>query len=122
MECIDGMVQAMSVYERCGMRERGSGVGCSVVEWVESSTLRWFGHIERMETEELVKKVYLSSVEGLNMRGRPHGRWEDRMMEYMSERGVSGNGLEWARRACMVRERWVCPSWPPPWGTFPEGA
>ncbi len=23
-----------SVYERCGMRGRGSGVGCGVVEWV----------------------------------------------------------------------------------------
>ncbi len=25
--------------ERCGMRGRGSGVGCSVVEWVKRSTL-----------------------------------------------------------------------------------
>ncbi len=36
------------VYERCGMRGHGSGVGCGVVEWVKRSTLRWFGHIERM--------------------------------------------------------------------------
>ncbi len=55
-----------SVYERCGMRGRGSGVECGVVEWVKRSTLRWFGHIERMGNEELVKKVYLSSVEGTN--------------------------------------------------------
>ncbi len=47
-----------SVYERCGMRGHGSGVGCSVVEWVKRSTLRWFGHIERMGNEEFVKKVY----------------------------------------------------------------
>ncbi len=47
-----------SVYERCGIRERGSGVGCRVVEWVKRSTLRWFGHIERMENEEFVKKMY----------------------------------------------------------------
>ncbi len=37
-----------SVYERCGMRGRGSGVGCGVVKWVKRSTVRWFGHIERM--------------------------------------------------------------------------
>ncbi len=72
--------------------------------------MRWFGHIERMENEEFVKKVYLSSIEGLNRRERPLGRWEDRVKEYMSERGVWGNGLEWAKRECMDRERWrsVC--------------
>ncbi len=56
-----------SVNERCSMRGRGSGV----VEWVKRSTLRWFGHIERMENKEFFKKVYLSSVEGPNRRERP---------------------------------------------------
>ncbi len=81
-----------------------------MVEWVKRSTLRWFGHIERMGNEELVKKVYLSSVKGTNRRGRLLGRWEDRVREYVSERGVGGNGLEWARRESMDRQRWraVC--------------
>ncbi len=39
-------------------------------------------------------KVYLGSVEGMNRRGRPLGRWEDRVKVYVSERGVRGNGLE----------------------------
>ncbi len=30
-----------SVYERCGMRGHGSGVGCGVVEWMKRSTLRY---------------------------------------------------------------------------------
>ncbi len=94
-----------NLYESCGMRGRGSGVECEVLEWVKRSTLRWFGHIERMETEEFVK-VYLSSVEGPNRRGRPLGRWGDRVKEYVSERGVRGNGLEWARRECMNRA-WI---------------
>ncbi len=88
------------------MRGHGCGVGCGVVEWVKRSTLRWFGHIERMENEEFFKKVYWSSVEGPNRRGRPFGTWEDRLTEYVSERGVRGNGLEWAQRECMERERW----------------
>ncbi len=73
-------------------------------------SLRWFGHNERMEYKEFVKKVYLSSDEGMNRRGRPLGRWKDRVKEYMSEREVRGNGLEWARRECVERERWrsVC--------------
>ncbi len=69
--------------------------------------------------EEFVKKVYRSSVEGTNRRGRPLGRWEDRVKEYVSERGVRGNKLEWARRECMDRERWksVCRGHPL-WGCF----
>ncbi len=83
----------------------GSGVGCSVVEWVKRRTLRWFSHVERMENKEFVK-VYLSSVEGSSRRGRPLGGWEDRVKEYLSERGVRGSGLEQARTVCMDRERW----------------
>ncbi len=49
---------------------------------MKRSTLRWFGHIERMGREEVVK-VYLCSVEGTNRRGRPLGRWEDRVKEYV---------------------------------------
>ncbi len=67
--------------------------------------MRCFGHIKMMEYEEFVKKVFLSSVEGLRKRGRPLGRWEDRVKEYVSERGVRGNGLEHARRECMDRGR-----------------
>ncbi len=48
---------------------------------------------------------YQSSVEGPIRRGRPLGRWEDKVKEYVSERGVRGNGLEWARREFMDRER-----------------
>ncbi len=36
--------------------------------------------------------LYLSSVEGPNRRGRPLGRWEGRVKEYVSERGVRGKG------------------------------
>ncbi len=73
---------------------------------MKSSTLRWFGLIERMENEKFVKKVYLSSVEGTNRRGKPLGRWEDWVKEYVSERGVRENGFWSARRGCMDRERW----------------
>ncbi len=88
-----------------------SGVFVCVFDlWVKRTTLRWFGHVERMGNEEFVKKVYLSSVEGMERRGRLLGRWKDRVKEYVSERGVRGNRLEWARRECMDRERWrsVC--------------
>ncbi len=73
-----------------------------------------------MGNEEFVKKVYLSSVERTNRRGRPLVRWEDRVREYVNERGVRGNALDWARRECMDREVEIHLSWPPPWGTLPD--
>ncbi len=75
-----------------------------------------------MENEEFVKKVYLSSVEGPNRRGRSLKRWEYRVKEHMSERGVRGNGLEWAKRESMDRKVEVRLPWPLPWGTLLEGA
>ena len=49
----------------------------------------------------------MSEIEGSNQRGRPLGRWRDKVKEYMCERGDSrGGGLEWARRDCLDRERW----------------
>ncbi len=46
--------------------------------------------------------MYLSRVEGPNRRGRPLGIWQDRVKEYVRERGVRGNGLEWARRSVWI--------------------
>ncbi len=55
----------------------------------------WFGHSERMNSEEFVKKVYVSETGGPSRRGRPLGRWKDRVKEYMSEKGATrGGGLE----------------------------
>ena len=62
------------VYEKCGMGSCASGIKCGVVEWVKRNTLRWFGHMERMKSEEFVKKVYVSDLEGSDQRGRPLGR------------------------------------------------
>ncbi len=49
--------------------------------------------------------MYQSSVEGPNRRGRPLGRWDDKVKKHVSEKGTRGNVLEWARRECMDRER-----------------
>ncbi len=46
-----------SVYENCDIGTLANGVNCGVVEWVKRNTLRWCGHIERMDSEEFVKKV-----------------------------------------------------------------
>ncbi len=46
--------------------------------------------------------MYLSSVEGSSRRGRPLGEWEDRVKEYLSERGVWVNILKWQRGSVWI--------------------
>ncbi len=58
-------------------------------------------------SEKFVKNLYVSESMGSNSRGRPLGRWRDRVKEYMCERGATrGGGLDQARRECLNRERW----------------
>ncbi len=49
-------VRNESTYKRYAMGLCASGVKCGVVEWVKRNTLRLFCHIERMKSEEFVKK------------------------------------------------------------------
>ncbi len=73
------------------MGTHANGLNCGAVEWVRRNTLRWLGHIERMKSEEYVKKVYISESENVDpsRRGMPLGRWKDRVKEYLSEGGAS---------------------------------
>ena len=54
-----------------------------MMEWVKRNTLRCFRHIERMKSEESMKKVNLSEIVGPNSRERPLGRLKNRVKEYM---------------------------------------
>ncbi len=73
----------------------------------EKNTLRWFGHIVRMESQEFVMKVYMSESMSPNSIGRPPGRWRDRGKEYMCERGATrGERLDQVKKECLDRERW----------------
>ena len=40
-----------SVCGRCGMEPCVKGVKCAVVEWVKRNMLRWFGHMEKKNSE-----------------------------------------------------------------------
>ncbi len=47
-----------------------------------------------MKSEEFVKKVYVSEMVGPNSRGRPLGRWKDRVKEHRCGRVLQeGEGL-----------------------------
>ncbi len=50
-----------------------------------------------------MKKVHVSEIEGPSRRGRPLGRWKDRLKKYMSERGdARGEGLNKQKRSVWI--------------------
>ncbi len=83
---VDGRDEDVGLWEGLEGGVIRAGIGRGKEGCALMVSLRWFGHIDRMENEEFVKKVYLSSVEGPNRRGRPLGRREDMVKEYMNER------------------------------------
>ncbi len=102
---MDG-VSNESVYARFGMSHVGVGKKCGVVEEVQQQTLKWFGHMERMEEGKMTRRVYMSEIEGGNVRGRLPVKWRDRVQEYVRESGEGPlRNLEQARRECQDRER-----------------
>ncbi len=54
----------------------------------------------------MTRRVYMSEIEGANVRGRPPVKWSDRVQKYVRERGEGSlRNLEQARRECQERER-----------------
>ena len=57
------------------MRVR-TGVRREMAARVDLNVLRWFGHVERMDNERLLKKIMNAKVDGRSARGRPGwGGW-----------------------------------------------
>ncbi len=95
------------MYERFGMSHVDVGKKWGGVEEVTRQTLKWFGHMERMEEGKMTRRVYMSGIEGGNVRGRPPVNWRDRVQEYVREKGEGSlRNFEQARRECQDRERW----------------
>ena len=88
---------------------RRCGVEVDVLESVKRNNLRWFGHMERMESERMTKRVYESEVEGQRGRGRPNMRWKDGVRKYMNEGGAG-----WGEGRRLTGDRGA-------WGRFVRG-
>ncbi len=65
--------------------------------------LRWFGHVERMEEERLVKKITRSYVRGVRPRGRPRMGWMDSVKRLLGARGIY---VEQGRVVVCDRNEW----------------
>ena len=57
------------------------GVTNGIDERFDEGVPRWFGHVERVEKERIVKRVYVGECAGSRSVGRPRKRWIDTVKE-----------------------------------------
>ena len=70
------------IKERCGCE-------FSVLERIDRNVLRWFGHVERMGEERLVKRVYRANMEGNRGKGELQKRWRVEVKDLLLGRRLS---------------------------------
>ena len=76
MKCLRNMC-GITIWDRLHNEtiRRRTGVLLELSNRAEQRGLRWFGHMERMNDERMVKRVMKSEVEGRGVRGRPKMGW-----------------------------------------------
>jgi len=69
---------------------------------IKKSRLRWFGHVERKDDTDWVRRCITWEVEGIRQRGRPKKTWWDCVKNNMESLNRSQNDAQsrnkWRRR------------------------
>ena len=71
---------------------------------MDQGVLQWFGHVERMGEERLVRKVYESYVRGTRCKGRPRVCWLNEVKRALRERGL---GIQETKECGQDRSEWL---------------
>jgi len=53
----------------------------TVIETIRSNRLHWFGHVQRMEGNEIHKRALYMNLGTTRLRGTPRNRWQDEVRE-----------------------------------------
>ena len=104
MKCLRSMagVSRLDRLRNEEVRER-TGVRKELAARVDMNVLRWFGHVERMENERLLKRVMNARVDGRSVRGRPRFGWMDGVKRALDERRMD---VREARERARNRNEW----------------
>ena len=89
-------VRNEEIRRRCGNK-------VSIEQKMDQSILRWFGHVERMGNERMVRRVYDSEVRGVRARGRPKKTWEKEVEQCLRRKSFS---LQEAKVIVHNRDEW----------------
>ena len=74
-----------------------------VDEKIDEGVLRWFGHVERVENDRIVRRVYLGECAGSRSVGRARKRWIGTVKEYLRKGGLDARP---SRRMVHDRSVW----------------
>ena len=104
MKCLRSMagVSRLDRVRNEVVRER-TGVRNELAARVDMNVLRWFGHVERMGDERLLKKVMNARVDGRGARGRPRFGWMDGVKKALNDRRMD---VREARERARNRNEW----------------
>jgi len=81
------------------------GVAC-ITDKVREARLRWYGHVQRREDDDCVKRILEANVGGQRSRIRQRKRWIDVVKHNMEDLQLNvedaENRAEWRRRTCVA--------------------
>jgi len=75
--------------------------GENVVKWIKGQSISWLGHLERMEEDRMLKKVFTQELEGSRRRGRPRKGWKEEV-----EGEIQALGVRRWRELVADRKNW----------------
>jgi hypothetical protein len=59
-----------------------------IIKWIKGQRIRWLGHLERMETDRMSKKIFTQELEGSRRRGKPRKGWREEVERDLQVLGV----------------------------------
>ena len=74
-----------------------------VDERIDEGVLRWFSHVERIENDNIAKRVYVRECAGSRSVDRSWKRWADTVKDCLRKRGLD---VRQARRVVQDRNEW----------------
>ena len=87
----------------------------NIVRVIMSRTLRWTGHVTRMEEDRSAFGILTGQPTEKRPLGRPKRRWEDNIRMDLEDIGI--NAGNWVDSA-QDRDYWRAPQPPPPYFPF----
>jgi hypothetical protein len=51
----------------------------NIINQIRAQRLSWFGHVQRMSDDRMVKKIYKWKPVTTRLQGRPKSRWDDNL-------------------------------------------
>jgi len=61
--------------------------GENIVKWIKGQRISRLGHLERMEEDSMLKKIFTQELEGTRGRGRPRKGWREEVQDVQLKSG-----------------------------------